>query len=633
MSRMVTSVVLELVDRVTRPVRNVQQALSGLSRRAGLDRLASQARAVRAATGDMVSQFGALTRRLAVLGGATAGAVWGMRRLVGGFTEPADAAVKLSRRLSMTYEELQLLVGAAGRMTDMGDGQMTSNLQRFSYRLGQAAAGMGEPAKAMQWAGIALRDSEGNMRSSMDVMMDMADKMASIDSEEMQTRFARAMFGEGGTSMINMLREGREGVQREMDAFARTNQVVPEEAAEEAERYNDNLDEMDGTIRGLRNAVVIGLLPALNEWLETVNPLIQANHDMITGEILRRVSELWSGIQMVAGAVTWAADRVGGFGNLIAVLAVLLAGRFLLSVVRATWAVGAFGVAAMRVAIRILPMLAGGIARLVGSFIALAARAVPAAIAGIRALSLALLTTPIGWVITGITLLAGAVYLIYRNWDAVGPWFRSLWDGIVGWFTQGIGGITRDLLSWSPAGILLRAIDEVFQLFGMRPLSEVGAEWIATLVEGVSAGWQSFTGWVSGRIDALGEAFADFSLAEIGAAWIDSLRAGISERWASLTSWLDERMQSLTGWMPDWAKERLGLGEVGEAPQVGPEAALGPPVAQQGVREMGLREGRTEVGGELRIRIDSEGRPRVQEVRRRGPMDFDVDAGMLGVMP
>lgn len=633
MSRMVTSVVLELVDRVTRPVRNVQQALSGLSRRAGLDRLASQARAVRAATGDMVSQFGALTRRLAVIGGATAGAVWGMRRLVGGFTEPADAAIKLSRRLSMTHEQVQLLMGAAGRMSDMGDSQMASNLESFSNRLAQAAAGMGEPAKAMQWAGIALRDSEGNMRSSMDIMGDIADVMAGIDSEEMQTRFARAMFGRGGVGMINVLQEGREGLEREMDAWRRTGQLVDEDDAEQAERYNDNLGELDGTIRGLRNAVVIGLLPALNEWLETLNPLIQGNREMITGEILRRVSELWSGVQMVAGAVTWAADAVGGFGNLIAILAALLAGRFLVSVGVATLAVLRFArlllVTAARGVLAVIPL----IARLAGGLASLALRAIPAAIAGIRVLSLALLTTPIGWVITGITLLAGAVYLIYRNWDAVGPWFRSLWDGIVGWFTQGIGGITRDLLAWSPAGILLRAIDEVFQLFGMRPLSEVGAEWIATLVEGVSVGWQSFTGWVSGRIDALGEIFADFSLAEIGAAWIDSLRAGISERWASLTSWLDERMQSLTGWMPDWAKERLGLSDVGEAPPVGPEAALGPPVAQQGVREMGLRDSRTEVGGELRIRIDSEGRPRVQEVRRRGPMDFDVDSGMLGVMP
>jgi len=586
MSRMVTSVVLELVDRVTRPVRNVQQALSGLSRRAGLDRLASQARAVRAATGDMVSQFGALTRRLAVIGGATAGAVWGMRRLVGGFTEPADAAIKLSRRLSMTHEQVQLLMGAAGRMSDMGDSQMASNLESFSNRLAQAAAGMGEPAKAMQWAGIALRDSEGSMRSSMDIMGDIADVMAGIDSEEMQTRFARAMFGRGGVGMINVLQEGREGLEREMDAWRRTGQLVDEDDAEQAERYNDNLGELDGTIRGLRNAVVIGLLPALNEWLETLNPLIQGNREMITGEILRRVSELWSGVQMVAGAVTWAADAVGGFGNLLAGLAVFMAAKFIVSVGAAILAIGKF--------------------------------------------SWVLMTTPIGWFLGAVALLAGAAYLIYRNWDGIVEWFGDLWQGIKAWFSQGIGGITRDLLAWSPAGILLRIIDEVFQLFGMRPLSEVGAEWIATLVEGVAGGWESLTGWVSGRIDALGEIFADFSLAEIGSAWIDSLRAGIAAQWEGLTGWLSAKLDSLTGWLPAWAREGLGIQG---APESGSEVALGAPVAQQSVREMGLREGRTEVGGELHIRIDSEGRPRVQEVRRRGAMDFDVDSGVLGVWP
>lgn len=630
MSRMVTSIVMELVDRVTRPVGRIQQSLSGLSRRAGLGQLAASARQVRVATGDMVTQFGSLTRRLAMVGGAAAGAVWGLRRLVGGFTEPADAAVKLSRRLSMTHEQVQLLVGAAGRMTDMGDGQMAGNLESFSRRLGNAAAGVGEEAKAMQWAGIARRDGEGNMRSSMDVMMDIADKMASIDNEEMQHRFARAMFGQGGSSMINMLREGREGVQREMDAFARTGRVMPEEDAEQAERYNDNLNEFDDTLKGVRDTVVAGLLPALNEWLETINPLIQANREMITEEILRRVRDLWSGVRMVAGAVTWAAERVGGFGNLLLITAGLLARRFLISVAMSTLALIRFGWAALVVAGRALLWLGPVLVGAARGFLVLAARAIPAAIAGIRALSLALLTTPIGWVITGISLLAGAVYLIYRNWDSVGPWFRAVWDNIVGWFTQGIGGITRDLLAWSPAGILLRAVDEVFQLFGMRPLSEVGAEWIATLVNGVAGGWESLSNWVSGRIDALGEIFADFSLAEIGSAWIDSLRAGIAAQWEGLTGWISAKLDSLTGWLPAWAREGLGIQG---APEAGPEAALGAPVAQHSVREMGLREGRTEVGGELRIRIDSEGRPRVQEVRRRGAMDFDVDSGMLGVMP
>ena len=42
---------------------------------------------------------------------------------------------------------------------------------------------------------------------------------------------------------------------------------------------------------------------------------------------------------------------------------------------------------------------------------------------------------------------------------------------------------------------------------------------------------------------------------------------------------------------------------------------------------------RADVGGELRIVVDSEGRPRVTEARRNGGMDFDVESGVLGVAP
>lgn len=44
---------------------------------------------------------------------------------------------------------------------------------------------------------------------------------------------------------------------------------------------------------------------------------------------------------------------------------------------------------------------------------------------GIRAAGMALLTTPIGWALAGI---AGAAYLIYRNWSTVQPELEKLWN-------------------------------------------------------------------------------------------------------------------------------------------------------------------------------------------------------------
>jgi len=244
-----------------------------------------------------------------------------------------------------------------------------------------------------------------------------------------------------------------------------------------------------------------------------------------------------------------------------------------------------------------------------------------------------------------VAVVVRAIDGIFRAFGArplstmVAEWFAgvrervtTLWADMQAWFSQGIGAVTRDVLAFSPAQLLGRVIDEVFALFAGRPLSQVGAEWIDTLVGSVREAWQALPDWAEGRLAALGEVFANFSLAEIGGAWIDSLRAGISERWEGLTGWLSAKVDGLTAWMPDWARDGLGIQSAPPQPGGSPQAALGAPVAEG--RPSALpAPARAEVGGELRIVVDSEGRPRVAEARRRGGMEFDVMSGGLGVMP
>lgn len=72
---------------------------------------------------------------------------------------------------------------------------------------------------------------------------------------------------------------------------------------------------------------------------------------------------------------------------------------------------------------------------------------------GVIALSRAFLANPIGLAVAAI---AGAAYLIYRNWGAVGPWFRRLWGNvrdIFGGFGQFVRGIFTGNLSGAVAGL------------------------------------------------------------------------------------------------------------------------------------------------------------------------------------
>nr|WP_321266786.1 phage tail tape measure protein [Alcaligenes faecalis] len=655
MANMVTSIVMQLVDRVTRPVRRIQQSLSGMAHKAGLDRLGRSARQVGVQMGFVIGQAKVLGARLLALGALGGAAAWGVTRLVKSYTEPTDAAVKLSRRLSMTYEQLQLLTGAAGRMTTLGAPEMASNLEQFERRMGDAVAGVGEAADAYKWAGIKLRDSNGQVKSSVDVLMEVADKMANIKHAGMQQRFANALFGRSGADMINMLRDGRKGIETEMDAWSRTGQLISQEDAEDAERFNDNLGELTGTVSGLRNRLAAGLVPAMNKWLEGISSLIQANRELIGGRIREGLTQIWSAFKMAGSVVSWVADRVGGFGNLLVGVAGIMAGKFVLSVGMAAWSLGVFAKDAIVYAITALARFGRGLvaagARLVvfaargvavaatslvslsRGLIGLAARAVPAAIMGIRAMSLALLTTPVGWIITGITAVAGIAYLLYKNWDGVAAWFGKLWEGVKAFFSQSPAEIAKQLVAFSPAGLVYRHWEGITTWFGKM------WEGVKTFfVQGVGEVAKQLLGFnpavlLGQGVDAVFGMFETKSLAETGTKWISGLWDGIKARWSQLTSWLRASVADLTSWMPDWAKDRLGIGSMA-APVAGgsPQAALGAPVATPGmVPGMAAQRSQVDVGGQLKIQIDSEGRARVKEARSRGGMGFDVDAGVLGM--
>lgn len=84
---------------------------------------------------------------------------------------------------------------------------------------------------------------------------------------------------------------------------------------------------------------------------------------------------------------------------------------------------------------------------------------------------------------------------------------------------------------------------------------------------------------------------------------------------------------AFTNMLPDWLEEKMGIDIAAKVP-----AAPSVASAYQGQRARRARRGadRAEVGGELHIKIDSEGRPSVSRLKSNTPnFDLDVDAGMV----
>lgn len=63
--------------------------------------------------------------------------------------------------------------------------------------------------------------------------------------------------------------------------------------------------------------------------------------------------------------------------------------------------------------------------------------------AAIWAATAAMLANPVTWIVTGIGLLAAALYLLITNWDSVVQWLNGVWKGCLDWLASGWEGVKQ----------------------------------------------------------------------------------------------------------------------------------------------------------------------------------------------
>lgn len=141
----------------------------------------------------------------------------------------------------------------------------------------------------------------------------------------------------------------------------------------------------------------------------------------------------------------------------------------------------------------------GGFAKAVGGGLVSGVRS---AITSVLSMNMAFLTSPVTWIALGI---AGAAFLIYKNWEPIKAFFGGLFDGIGGFFTGFMDGIGAAFAApWSilqeVGAAFSPIIDAVSALFS--PVSGVAG---ATGAAANNFSWLKDVGVVAGQY--IGTAF------------------------------------------------------------------------------------------------------------------------------
>jgi hypothetical protein len=521
------------VDGLRRQYAEPGDEIERLRRRQeGLQRLA--AANVGGRFSAMTSEVGALARRTAMAGTAAAGAVFGIANSTSAL---GDNVAKTADKLGMGIEELQAYRYAAERSGVASD-TFDMAAQRMVRRVAEAAQGTGEAKDAIAELGLSAQALASMTPDEQ--LNHFADALQNVENRGDRVRLAMKLFDSEGVALVNMLKDGSAGLQQYAEDARRTGYILSDQAARDAEVFQDKLLDAKLSLFGLKNIIGSALMPVVSDMMSTFTGWLADNRAQVRAwsdqfatrlqAVVPVIADLASGIGTVASnvghAVSATANLVGGFDNLGVIIGTLIAGKAIGSIVM-------FGTAIVQ---------AGG------ALLSLSG-ALPLVAGGIKAIGAAMIANPIGLVVAAI---AGAGYLIYRNWEKIGPWFGNLWQGVKEKASAAWGWM-KENFSWSPVAIIANNWSAITSTIGgvvdeAKEKASAAWDWMKeklswSPLETVAAAWGGLTGWFGGLWDGI--------TAKAAAAldWITSKLEWVGNAFSAVSGWFssgddeDERPQ------------------------------------------------------------------------------------------
>jgi uncharacterized phage infection (PIP) family protein YhgE len=152
----------------------------------------------------------------------------------------ADATGKMAQKVGLSVEELSKLQYAA-KLADVDSGQLQGGLVRLSKGMIEAANNTGTARNAFAAMGISIKNTDGTLKSSGQVLDEVANKFSGYEDSATKTALAVQLFGRAGADLIPLLNAGSAGIKEAGDELERFGAVISTNAAKNAELFNGML--------------------------------------------------------------------------------------------------------------------------------------------------------------------------------------------------------------------------------------------------------------------------------------------------------------------------------------------------------------------------------------------------------
>lgn len=403
------------IQRAGDAVNRFKAQASGMDNATGFSQLSNAASSFGSSLLNVGQQVGGFFTRIAgaagklslLLGGA-GGGILGLATSVGAAGENMGI---FAQKAGVTIESFQKIAYGASFANIQAE-EMSVMLGKLGNQIQQTALGNEDLQKAFKAAGVSVKDSTGKLKNADQMLVDLSDTFAKMQDGPTKNALAIKLFGEEGLKLLPFLNQGSTGLRQLGKDAERLGIVFDQDGSNKSAEFNKSLGDVQYALKGLGYTigletlpVVQGILGEFKEWVVANRVILGQNVRQWVESFAQRLPDIVQGMRDVGNgistAVDWLgklSDLLGGTENLILTAAAVMSGPLLSALLGAASAFISLGVAIM--------------------------------------------TTPVGWIMAAVAAIAGAAYLIYKHWEPIKTFFSGLWDGISEAFKSGVGMVS-----------------------------------------------------------------------------------------------------------------------------------------------------------------------------------------------
>lgn len=458
--------------------------------------------------------------------------------LVGAFTRSNTSLTMLGDTMKYVAPvasglgvDLETAAAATGKLGDAGiQGSMAGTSLRAI--LGRLAEPPKMAAKALEELGIKTRDAKGNLRDFPELLAELDKKTAKMGNAQ-RAGFFKAIAGEEAFSALSVLAEqaGKGDLQKFVDELKK----AKGEAQNVAGTMTDNLDGDMKNLTSAWEALGIKIFDGIDKPLRQISQSITKAISKVESWV-KANPELAKTLTMIGLAIAGIITTLGILSlSIAAMLGPLAAAKLSLSIL------GIKGGSALTLLLKPIKLLGSAF----------------------LGLGKAMLANPILLVIAAI---AAAVYLIYKNWDTIGPYVYKVWDTVkkytaIAWqalkdtIKSAWEAIKYIFFNWTPLGLIIKHWDSIVsytQTTWTMIKTKISDIWegIKTtlkngwnnIVKSVQETWETIKTTISTKWDEIVEDTKALpaKFLQFGSDLIDAIIQGIKNKWTDFKNSIGE---------------------------------------------------------------------------------------------